>query len=83
MPPIIDQGVHTHACHHAPTLPAGPQGLEPRMATLNFFVLYVEVSGVGKAFSTRSSKTWPKAILCFSSLVSPHKGLGWGLGDDN
>jgi len=25
--PIIDQGVHTHACHHALTRPAGLRGL--------------------------------------------------------
>jgi len=31
--PIIDQGVHTHACHHALTWPAGLHGLGLKVVT--------------------------------------------------
>jgi len=31
--PIIDQGVHTHSCHHAHTWPSGLHGHEVKVVT--------------------------------------------------
>ncbi len=33
MLPIIDQGVHTHSCHHALTWPSGLHGHELKVVT--------------------------------------------------